>query len=62
MEVVLSVSFLDYGSFLNTRCKSGLHIANVQESAVHCDHMFGIHVSGDSGVLFENKAKYMECY
>jgi hypothetical protein len=41
-------------------------MVNVQESrqVYLCDHVLGteMHVSGDSGVLFENKAKSAEFY
>jgi hypothetical protein len=47
---------------LNTRGWSGLHVLNVRKSDMICDHVFGteMHVSGDSGILFENKAKRIE--
>jgi hypothetical protein len=64
LEVVLSVSLHDHVLFLNTRCQSGLHIMNVYESDVLCDHVVRteMDVSGDSSILLGNKAKSTEFY
>lgn len=59
LEVVLSVSLYECDSSLSTR-RSELYTymnAYTHESDTLCGHVFGteMHVSGESGALFDNK-------